>query len=124
MVQWSENNKLQFNVHKCAVFVANRSRVDITIDFFIREHRLVQQDVVRDLGLLLDRKLTFGHNIEQITTQARQMIGLIKNTGNGRFSVETQRILYIAYVRSKLKFASQVWSPHHEIYLHDLESVQ
>ena len=52
------------------------------------------------------------------------MTGYIKHVSHGECTVETQRILYLAYVRSKLEFGSVIWSPYQETYRHDIESVQ
>lgn len=77
-------------------------------NYFINDHILERKTEIRDSGVLLDTKFTFIHHIEQITSSVRQMIGYIKRVSNGRFTIETKRILYLAYVRSKLEFASVI----------------
>lgn len=124
LLRWCVANRLHFNVQKCAAFTAYRSRTTVNVDYFVAEHKLERKVEIRDLGVLVDQKFHFGHHIEQITAQARQMIGLIKRVSNGNFTKETQRILYLAYARTKLEFASQIWNPHLEVYKDDIESVQ
>ena len=69
-----------------------------------------------DLGVLVDKKLHMGHHVEQMTIKSRQMVDCIKHFSNGNFTLETQRILFIAYVRSKLEFASTIWNPTSNVY--------
>ena len=125
LVKWCKNNRLYFNEDKCSVFSAfrnNTSFVDIT--YTLDHHIIKRVDEVRDLGVLIDRYFYFGHHIEQITMKCRQLIGCIKHHSNGNFTLETQRILYLAYVRSRLEFASVIWNPSSAIYRDDIESIQ
>lgn len=68
--------------------------------------------------------MNFSAHIEQITGRARQLIGYIKRVSYGKFTPNTQKILYMAYVRSRLEFASVIWSPYQEIYRSEIESIQ
>lgn len=90
----------------------------------LNEHVLERKDEIRDLGIILDQRFSFASHIEHITVNARQMIGYIKRVSNGKFTVGTKRILYLAYVRSKLEFASVIWNPYQDIYKDDIESIQ
>lgn len=124
IIAWCETNRLYFNDKKCAIFTASRSASFITTNYYIGDYSVERKDEIRDLGIILDRKFTFGAHIETITANARQMIGYIKHVSNGNFTIETQKILYLAYVRSKLEFGSVIWSPKQSIYRDDIESVQ
>lgn len=59
-----------------------------------------------------------------MTMKCRQTVGCIKHFSNGNFTKETQRILYVAYVRSRLEFASPIWNPSAQMYKDDIESIQ
>lgn len=124
VLQWCDVNRLQFNNQKCAIFTAARSANYIQKNYRINEHIIQRHAEIRDLGVWLDRCFTFGHHIEQITIKCRQLIGCIKRYSNGNFSIDTQKILYLAYVRSRLEFASVIWNPYQEIYISDIESIQ
>lgn len=124
IIEWCATNRLYFNNLKCAIFTASRSNSIIKSSYAIGEHVIERKDEIRDLGVLVDQRFSFNHHIEQITAHARQMIGYIKRVSNGNFTLETKRILYLAYVRSRLEFASVIWSPHQTIYMDDIESVQ
>lgn len=123
VIGWCNRNRLFFNREKCAVFTASRVSIDIH-EYYILNYLVIRKTEIRDLGVLLDCKLNFAHHIEQITNSARQMIGYIKRISNGRFTIDTQRVLYLAYVRSKLEFASVIWNNYQRVYIDDIESIQ
>lgn len=125
LMRWCDQNRLYFNRSKCAIFSAYRDNTRfIEATYKMDEHEIERQQEIRDLGVLLDRRLSFGHHIEQITVKCRQLIGCIKRYSNGNFTKDTQRVLYIAYVRSRLEFASVIWNPYVNIYVDDIESIQ
>lgn len=52
------------------------------------------------------------------------MLSFVKRQCYGRFNTDTAKTLYSAIVRSHVEFASSVWSPHHNVHIQSLESVQ
>lgn len=90
----------------------------VIISFFQRKEE------IRDLGLLVDRRVTFADHREQTLTRARQSMGYIKWISKGQFGVRTLKVLYTSYVRSKLEFGSVIWDPASEINRDDIESIQ
>lgn len=52
------------------------------------------------------------------------MAGYIKWLSGGRFQTNTLKLLYTAYVRSKLEFAAPIWDPFQANYKADIESIQ
>lgn len=122
--QWTVTNRLLFNVGKCATFTACRTTTSVETTYKLGDHELQRKEEVCDLGLLIDKRYNLIHHMEQTTVKARQMVGYIKKKSNGKFKVKTLKILYCAYVRSRLEFASVIWSPYQEVYKDDIESVQ
>lgn len=125
LMRWCALNRLFFNISKCVIFSAYRDNARfIDVTYTMNDQSIERRDEIRDLGVLLDRRFTFGHHIEQITIKCRQLVGCIKRYSNGNFTKDTQRILYLAYVRSRLEFASIIWNPYLDIYIEDIESIQ
>lgn len=123
VMRWNSLNRLHFNKRKCSVFSAYRNdSAYIEARYKMEDHVIERFDEINDLGVLTDRRLHYGHHIEQM--KARRMIGCIKHHSNGNFTKETQRILYLAYVRSRLEFASPIWNPSAQIYKDDIEAIQ
>ena len=88
------------------------------------EHTIERVEEINDLGFLVNRWFHPGSHIEQTTMKCRQTIGCIKHFSNGNFTKETQLLLYVAYVRSRLEFASPIWNPSAQVYKDDIESIQ
>lgn len=125
VIGWNERNRLHFNNEKCFIFSAYRSDSSfIQAEYKMGNHIVERVEEINDLGVQFNRWYHPGHHIEQITMKARQMVGCIKHFSNGNFTKETQRILYMAYVRSRLEYASTIWNPTAQIYIDDIESIQ
>jgi hypothetical protein len=80
-----------------------------TVKYVIGDSDLERVDVIIDLGVLIDSRVTFVNHIELILSKSARMLGFIK-----RISREFNE-LYVAFVRPGLEFASCVWSPHQKI---------
>ena len=79
---------------------------------------------VRDLGIILDSKLTFIEHYNAIINKANSMLGFIKRFCFNFQDPYTIKTLYIAYVRSILEYCSIVWSPFQITHIERIESVQ
>ena len=72
---------------------------------------------MRDLGVLLDEKLTFGEHVDAAVRKANRALGVLMRsfqTGKGGKSlrcINVKAVLaaYCANVRSILEYASVVW---------------
>lgn len=125
VMRWNESNRLYFNNDKCYIFSAYRHDSSfIKADYTMDDHVIERVEETNDLGVRFNKSYHPGHHIELMTMKARQMVGCIKRYSNGNFTKETQRILYVAYVRSRLEFASTIWNPAAQIYIDDIESIQ
>ena len=124
-LKWCEENRLYYNNEKCFIFSAYRNNNSfIEMKYTLGDHTIERVEEMSDLGVLVDKRFYMGHHIEQMTIKSRQMVGCIKHYSNGKFTLETQRLLYIAYVRSRLEFASTIWNPSSNVYKDDIESIQ
>lgn len=78
----------------------------------------------RDLGVVFDSKMSFGTHIQAITNESLKMYGYIARSSRHFTDTETLKMLYVAYVRSKLEYASLVWNPGYAVHTNTIESVQ
>lgn len=123
--KWSNENRLHFNKDKCYVLSIYRDNAQyIDTMYTLGDHIMERKDEVCDLGVWVNRKFHMGQHIELTAIKSRQVVGCIKHYSNGNFTKETQRILYTAYVRSRLEFASTIWNPASSVYIDDIESIQ
>ena len=78
---------------------------------------------IRDLGVLIDSKLTFKQHIAGIVTKAYTRCNLIFRSFHSH-NVDSLLRAYCVYVRPLLEYASEVWSPRYVTYIDKLERVQ
>lgn len=78
---------------------------------------------MRDLGVIMDKKLSFAAHTEYITNKSNAVLQFVKRQ-SPKFDTDVKKILYSALVRSNLEFACPIWSSHHEIYKTKIESIQ
>ena len=93
---------------------------------------LERVQVMRDLGVMLEEKLTFGEHVDYAVRKANRALGLLIRTlqtgKNGRYpKTANQRALLSAYyanVRSILEYGSVVWGGAAESHIQRMERVQ
>lgn len=124
VLSWSKRNRLPFNLGKCEVITVARINDPYYVTYFMGDHVVERKEEVRDLGIPIDQKFLLIAHIERSITRARQSMGYIKSVSKGQFGTRALVVLYKAYVRSKLEFASVIWDPYQQNYIDDIESVQ
>lgn len=122
--KWCQDNRLYFNINKCNVITLCRNNTSVMNDYVLDGQIVTRVDEIRDLGVTVDSRFRFVTHVEKIISAARQTIGFIKRISSDRFEKSVLRLLYVAYVRSKLEFGSVIWDPYQQVYRDDLESVQ
>jgi len=72
---------------------------------------LARTDQIKDLGILLDERLSFRDHINDKINKAFLMLGIIKRNFK-HLTVQSFTMLYNNMVRSHLDYCSSVWSPY------------
>lgn len=85
---------------------------------------LARPSTFRDLGVTFDPKLSFTVHIDTIILEASKTHGFLVRNCRDFTNMDTIKLLYSTYIRSKLEYASPVWSPYFNIHINHLESVQ
>ena len=78
----------------------------------------------KDLGVCVNKNLSWNDHICTITAKGNKMLGLLKRTCPLLTNTTVRRTLYLTLVRSQISYASEVWSPHTNKLISKLESVQ
>lgn len=121
---WCSLNLLTLSINKCNVISFHRKLNPITFDYSIAGTRLERVQVIRDLGVLLDRELTFRAHFQDIISRANRQLGFIFKIADEFRDISCLRSLYCSLVRSILEFSSVAWCPYHANWIARLESVQ
>ncbi|CAG9126469.1 unnamed protein product [Plutella xylostella] len=117
-------NKLDINVSKCFSVSFGRKQNLTNVSYSIYTETITSCNKIRDLGVVMDTKLIFGHHIESVVNKAYRALGFLIRSCKHFKRMKSIKMLYCALVRSHLEYASQVWNPRYEIYKLKLESIQ
>lgn len=117
-------NKLELNTTKCYVCSFTRKPRPLTFNYSLSGTVLSRVEKIKDLGVIFDNKLIFDEHINAIVNKASKALGFIIRTSSEFKQIKTIKILYCAFVRSHLEYASQVWNPTYGIYINRIENIQ
>ena len=122
VVDWFNTNLLSINVPKCKIVSFGRN-VDKSQIYYINGIQIEREEIIKDLGVYFDSRLTFDAHINDKINKAYSILGIIKRNFNS-LSHEAFLSMYKALVRSHLEYAVQVWNPYKKEYIEKLERVQ
>lgn len=121
---WSDLWGLKFNANKCVhLHVGNKFPTSYEMRNNNSPVTLKRSDFERDLGVIMNSKLSPSHHIDEITKKAYRALGLVKHYFNS-LDEEAFVILYKAFIRPVLEYNSCVWSPHLQKDILKIERVQ
>ena len=121
---WCLKSLLDINIKKCNVISYTRKLSMQTMNYYIGQQLVERCTKMRDLGVILDSKLTFVNHYNTIINKANSMLGFIKRFSYHFKDPYTIKTLFVSYVRSILEYCSIVWSPYQEVHINRIESVQ
>ena len=101
------------------------SRTDVpSFAYNIGNNVVERVDSFKDLGVLMDPKLSFNLHINKIINKASRTLGLIKRWAKEFKDPYATKLLYTSVVRPILEYASPVWCPRYQSHIDSIESVQ
>jgi len=122
--RFCDENRLVLNVDKCAHITFTRNKDRINFNYSLNGAVLKKVEEIRDLGVILDSKLSFEPHVEAITQKSIRNLGFITRTAKHFRKKETFITLFNTLVRSNLEFAVPVWNPCYDKYMSKIERVQ
>ena len=128
--EWSSDWQMRFHPEKCSVMRIGNPKTERRYHMKSRNTQGKQTEVVlaesemeKDLGVLIDKELTFKNHIHQATAKANKILGVIRRS----FDFLTPAVfvqLYKSLVRPILEYGHTVWQPRHKTLSCELEDVQ
>ena len=127
--KWSTDWQLTLNTQKCFSFSITLKRSPVPYAYHINNSPLQHVADVRNLGIMLDSKLTFSAHINSIVKKANKALALLfRSFKNGlpRQKLDRKPLIaaYCANVRSILDYGSVLWSGAAKTHLNRLERIQ
>ena len=129
LVNWSSTWRLKLNASKCKAFTITLKRAPVISPYAIDGEALEHVTTTRDLGVVLDQKLTFESHIDCIVKKGNMTLGLLIRSlqaGGGSQKFHTGAIVaaYCANVRSVLEYCSIVWNGAAKSHTDRIERIQ
>ena len=131
LCEWSRMWRLKLNPTKCSVISFTLRTRPVVADYILDGVALARGTEVRDLGVMLDSKLTFATHVDATVSKAKRMLGLIIRSmqqpacpRRGKLDHRAMLSAYYAHVRSLIEYGSVVWSGAASTHLKRLERVQ
>lgn len=121
---WCTENLMQLNVKKCFVVSFTNKKHKHLHNYSINGQILDRKNVVRDLGVLFDEKLTFRAHYDHIINKCNKTLGFILRRSRDFKDPKSVIYLYKTLVRSVLEFNTIIWSPYYRVHIERLEGVQ
>jgi hypothetical protein len=118
------SSNLFLNCAKCKVVSFTKKTEPLLFNYSINCTTLPRSNSVRDLGVVFDSRVSFTNHIESIVNSSFKSLGFVLINGREFSDVDMLKLLYFTYVRSRLEYASTVWSPMYSIHISSLERVQ
>ena len=127
--KWSSDWRLILNPQKCASFTITLKRLPVLHSYHINNTPLQRVAEVRELGIILDSKLTFSAHINATVASANRALGILIRsfqTSLTKYKFDRRALLvaYYANIRSILEYGSIIWSGAAKTHLNRLERVQ
>lgn len=121
---WCKEKLMNLNIGKCFVITFTNKCNKIVGDYTIENEVLKRCNVVKDLGVMFDDKLTFRAHYDHITKRANQLLGFVFRSTKGFKKPQSIIYLFNTLVRSILEYGSPIWSPHYKVHVDEIERVQ
>lgn len=96
----------------------------IQSSFKIGDYVLKTVKSTLDLGVIFESSMSFVSHIDYMVPKAYKMLAFLRRNSSGFADPNALKLIYTAFVRSKLEYASVVWNPHCNIHISRIERVQ
>ena len=122
--EWCALNRLPLNIKKCKKISITLNKLEIRYDYNINLTLLENCEHVEDLGIIIDKKLSFNKHIDKVVKTSLKTLGFLIRSSTSFKNTHTLSLLFSSLVKSRLNYAAIVWSPSYNNSITRIESVQ
>ena len=124
IAEWCMKWQMELNQGKCCVLRVTRNTNPTLYQYRLHGQELKSVNKQRDLGVIVTEDLKWTTNVRDVSSKANRMLGYVKRASYDMREPKSRKILYLALVRSKLGYCSQVWAPQTVGDILSLERIQ
>ena len=121
---WCKEWKLNLSSKKCTVMRLSLNPHTFIPEYLLYNLKLEVSKQHRDLGIIINNNLSWSSHYDYICLQAYKSLNLVRRTMSLSSSISLKKQLYLALVRSKITYCSQLWRPHLLKDIRRLEAIQ
>ena len=121
--KWELEWDMEFNPSKCQVIHVTKRKHLIPTQYYLHGVHLESVSSAKYLGVDISNDLSWDAHINRSSNRANQSLGFLRRN----IKVKSEPLKTIAYqtlVRPQLEYASEVWSPHTQTAIDQIEAVQ
>lgn len=121
---WCHKNSMVLNSTKCHFINFTRKKNPHRVAYKINGIVIKEVMSIRDLGVIVDRKMDFREHYEHIIKKAGKLGGFVIRQTKAFKQPEIPIMLFNCYVRSLLEYCSPVWNPYYDVHSKRIEALQ
>ena len=115
---------MSLNVSKCSVISFGRKHSALHFGYSLSGVQLERVSIIKDLGVLIDTKLTFKDHVAYVVSKASSQLGFLFRFAKKFKDAYCMKALYCSIVRPILEYSSVVWSPYYQNETQRIEAIQ
>ena len=107
---WLIANKISLNANKTemVLFRNHRKKIDFKMEIKIADKIIEMSDVVKYLGIYIDKHLNWKHHVQITKTKLARAVGMLSKIRHFVPRI-TLRVIYHSIFSSHLMYGSQIW---------------
>ena len=111
ITDWCNKWQMRLNPAKCKLLCLSNKHAPAKPLYYINNHLLHWATSVRYLGVIVDPKLSWNHNVSYVSKKATKVLNLLRRHLYTCRAASKQKA-FRAFVIPVLDYASSVWNPH------------
>jgi hypothetical protein len=126
ITQWSNKNGYKFSIAKTNAIHFNTIRgLHLKPDLYLDNQKLNCVENAKFLGIIWDEKLTWRPHLLNLKANCQKLLGLMRSISSLTWGADqnTLKLVYIAYIRSKLDYGSIIYASAHKTNLQIIDSI-
>lgn len=124
ITHWCASNGLALNSRKSKHITISRQKRPYESTYFVDGVPLEKVSEIRDLGVIVDRRLSFSPHVDMVVRKAARLSGFVMRICRSFNQLDPMISLFNRIVRPILEYCSPSWNPCYLQYVERIEAVQ